>query len=490
MKRLLFYDLETSGLDCCYDQILQFAAVMTDLQLQPLERFEWWVRLNPDLWPSPMALAVTGISLAFLRQHGNAEVTVVRRIHQLFNQPDTISIGFNNLGFDDEFLRFSFHRNLLEPYHHQYAQGCYRMDIYPMLVWRWLHYPQEINWPTAPQEPASTVPSMKLERIRAANQLQVPGNAHNAMSDVLTTIEVAKLLQAQPEMWRYSMAYFNKEVDRQRIAKATRTISVGQTQLQVAIWVSGEFGRSRAFTTVAAYLGPHRHYHNQQLWVQLDRSALAIARAPDNVNTTLAQQFPVILRKKLGEPPFVLPYDSSRLCLSDERQVLIEHNLALLARQLAVWQEYWLEYKYPIIPNLDADASLYQQGFLSNKLRTLLQQLHHHQEEPAFWLARLADLPAPQAEQTLRILGRQHSGCIAPASTNWPLTLKQRWQAYLQQALWGNQLLNFKGQPRRNATAFWREWVQCKNLNTIQQQELVRLYQQRQLQRQNSYELL
>lgn len=36
----IFYDTETTGLDTTFDQILQFAAILTDDEFDELERFE------------------------------------------------------------------------------------------------------------------------------------------------------------------------------------------------------------------------------------------------------------------------------------------------------------------------------------------------------------------------------------------------------------------------------------------------------------------
>ena len=39
-RTYLFYDIETSGLNKCFDQVLQFAAIRTDLELHELEHYE------------------------------------------------------------------------------------------------------------------------------------------------------------------------------------------------------------------------------------------------------------------------------------------------------------------------------------------------------------------------------------------------------------------------------------------------------------------
>ena len=40
MTRFIFYDLETSGLNKMFDQIFQFAAVLTDSNLNIIDEFE------------------------------------------------------------------------------------------------------------------------------------------------------------------------------------------------------------------------------------------------------------------------------------------------------------------------------------------------------------------------------------------------------------------------------------------------------------------
>ena len=56
MKSYLFYDLETTGLSKPFDQVLQFAAIRTDMDLKEKERHTLQVRLRPDVVPSPFAL--------------------------------------------------------------------------------------------------------------------------------------------------------------------------------------------------------------------------------------------------------------------------------------------------------------------------------------------------------------------------------------------------------------------------------------------------
>ena len=62
MNTYLFYDLETSGLNPCFDQIYQFAAIRTDMDLNPIEEIEIEVRPTKDIIPSPMAMVTHQLS--------------------------------------------------------------------------------------------------------------------------------------------------------------------------------------------------------------------------------------------------------------------------------------------------------------------------------------------------------------------------------------------------------------------------------------------
>ena len=52
---MVFYDTETTGIKPHFDQILQFAAILTDNDLNEVERFEIRSRLLPNVVASPGA---------------------------------------------------------------------------------------------------------------------------------------------------------------------------------------------------------------------------------------------------------------------------------------------------------------------------------------------------------------------------------------------------------------------------------------------------
>ena len=102
-KTYLFYDLETTGVNPCFDQILQFAAVRTDQELNELERYEFLVKINPDTIPTAQAAITHHITIEQANT-GISEYEAVKKIYQLVNTPNTMSVGYNTLNFDDKFL--------------------------------------------------------------------------------------------------------------------------------------------------------------------------------------------------------------------------------------------------------------------------------------------------------------------------------------------------------------------------------------------------
>ncbi|CAB1059120.1 Exodeoxyribonuclease I (EC [Olavius sp. associated proteobacterium Delta 1] len=352
----LFYDIESTGLSKAYDQVLQFAAIRTDHRLKEINRHDIKVKLRPDIIPSPLAILTNRIPMSDLA-NGLCEYEATRQIHRLLNEPDTISLGYNTLGFDDEFLRFSFHRNLLPPYTHQYRDGCRRMDLYPIAIIYWLYKRQVLTWPEI-----NGKPSLKLEHLGSVNRM-VTGQSHEALVDVETTIELARRFLAEKQMWQYLEGYFDKETDAHRMNELPIAFESGAGDHRKGLMISGEYGPRQNYQIPVISIGESIPYSNQTLWLRMDQPQLRETTPQSIAETTW------VIRKRLGEPAILLPpHDRYWIRIGDERIALFKENLIWLQNNQEVFEQivnYYRTYRYPFIPNLDADAALYQIGFYS-----------------------------------------------------------------------------------------------------------------------------
>ncbi len=204
----LFFDLETTGADPAFDRPLQFAAIRTDTDLRPVgEPIVWYARPSIDCLPHPAAVMTTGLLPDDpVLTKADSEANLANRIYHLVNQPNTCVVGFNNLRFDAPMLRFLFWRNLLDPYRHEWADGNSRFDVLDATRAFRLLRPEALNWPVNEQGH----PTLRLSELSAANGL-THENAHDALSDVEATIDLARRLrQADPDLWQRLLAARDK----------------------------------------------------------------------------------------------------------------------------------------------------------------------------------------------------------------------------------------------------------------------------------------
>src|SRR3954451_6528569 len=112
-----FYDLETSGFDPRSARIMQFAGQRTDMDLKPIgEPVNVLIKLTPDVVPSPDAILITGITPQQTLADGLTEAEFMKLFYDEAVRPDTVFVGFNNIRFDDEFMRFMHYRNFYDAY--------------------------------------------------------------------------------------------------------------------------------------------------------------------------------------------------------------------------------------------------------------------------------------------------------------------------------------------------------------------------------------
>lgn len=202
-----FYDLETSGLNPRQDRIMQFAGQRTTLELEPIgEPYNILVKLNDDTLPAPDALIVTGITPQQTQADGLTEAEFARLLMDEIFTPDTVTVGFNSIRFDDEFIRALFWRTFNDPYEWAWRDGRSRWDLLDVVRMTRALRPEGIEWPVVDGKEVN-----KLELITKQNGID-HFKAHDALSDVEALIAVTKLIkEKQPQLYAHLFAIKDKK---------------------------------------------------------------------------------------------------------------------------------------------------------------------------------------------------------------------------------------------------------------------------------------
>ncbi|MBS3959448.1 MAG: exodeoxyribonuclease I [Xanthomonadaceae bacterium] len=421
----LWYDLETFGRDPRRSRIAQFAAVRTDESLDETEApVSLFCKPANDLLPSPLAARVTGISPQRAEREGLPEAGFIARVHELMGQPGTCSVGYNNLRFDDEFIRFGLYRNFFEPYDREWRHGNRRWDLLDVLRLAHALRPAGIEWPRREDGQAS----FKLEDLALANGVR-EGEAHEALSDVRALLGLARRLRgAQPRLWDYALGLRDK---RQVLAKLD---VAGHTPV---FHVSGRLPAARRHAGLMAPLGRDPRIDHRVVLYDLSVDpacfdGLGLDELHERVFSR-REDLPEgvvrlpIKRIEANRCPVVLPLshlrDAELAALGLDRQVAERHAEALRARPDFAAACVTLLCPAPTDPpaTMDPDGALYA-GFLPEADRRLFPRVRSTPpgELPAL-AARFTDPRC--AELLFRYQAR-----------NWPESLDaaqaEAWDAY------------------------------------------------------------
>lgn len=206
-QTFFFYDLETSGLNPRQDRIMQFAGQRTTLDFEPVgEPFNILVKLNDDTLPSPDALMVTGITPQQTQADGMTEAEFATLLMKEVFVEDTISVGFNNIRFDDEFIRALFWRTFNDPYEWAWRDGRTRWDMLDVVRMTRALRPDGIEWPVVDGKESNRLEL--LTKLNGIDHLK----AHDALSDVEALIAVTKLIkEKQPQLYAHLFTVKDKK---------------------------------------------------------------------------------------------------------------------------------------------------------------------------------------------------------------------------------------------------------------------------------------
>ncbi|WP_320127805.1 exodeoxyribonuclease I [uncultured Sphaerochaeta sp.] len=347
---IFWYDLETFGLDSHYDRIAQFAGRRTDLDLNPIgEPVVYYCHLSDDYLPDPLSCLITGITPQEVNQKGICESDLINRINEEFSVPETTVAGFNNIRFDDEFIRNALYRNFLDPYKREWENNCSRWDIIDLVRAAYDLRPEGIQWPARKAETGN--PTFKLTALTEANDIDQTG-AHDALVDVNATIAIARLIkEKQPRLYSYYYSLRKKA----KVKEIVQT-PFGEPVLYTASFFSTNTGCSRLIVP----LTPLPDNGNSILCFDLSKDVAPLLQANaenlmevDGVFTLAVNKCPFVSKGAVLTDKLAVKLGiDKKLALLRYDQICNQTNLLLLGR----------EYKDTFEPVQDVDFLLYD-GF-------------------------------------------------------------------------------------------------------------------------------
>jgi exodeoxyribonuclease I len=237
-----FYDLETTSGSPRTGRIMQFAGQRTDENLEPIgEPDNLLVKLADDVMPEPDAILVHGITPQKTLEEGLTEVEFANYFLSKIATDNTIFVGFNNIRFDDEFMRRILYRTFNDPYQWHWKDGKSRWDILDAIRMMRALRPEGLKWPEIDGKP-----SVKLELMARENGL-LHENAHDALSDVIALIQLTQIFkQSQPKLFEYLLETRDKK-------KVAELVMTGKP----FVYTSGKYSSDYEKTTVVQSLFKH-----------------------------------------------------------------------------------------------------------------------------------------------------------------------------------------------------------------------------------------
>lgn len=431
-QSFLFYDLETFGLDSKADRIAQVAMVRTDMQLRVIQDpVVMLCAIAPDYLPSPSSCLVTGITPQKTLRDGICEFDFISRINREFMVPDTVVLGFNNIAFDDEFIRNCLYRNLMDPYEREWMNGCSRWDVLDLV--RAVHdfRPEGISFLHRKENGAT---SFRLVHLTEDNGIPQEG-AHDALVDVYATINVTKLIrQKQPALFDYYFSHRSK-----RSLNSMLDTLRGTPVMYTCQFFTNEHGSSRPVCPISL----DRSRANTVVCFDLTKDARTLLDAEDVWNglvriTTNRCPFiaPITILSKVEEVQRRLAIDME---LMQSNLDFIHHNRAAILERL----EPLMETKSQTDANLDPDLRIYADSFYSDNDRANMKLINSFPPQRRLRAGLHFD-----SEKVPKLLFRQ-------VARNWPEVLGEN-----ERLLWKNYCATRLIQPfGRNPgyTAYMRE---------------------------------
>lgn len=284
----VFFDTETTGLRHGFDQIVHFAAIRTDNDLNEIDRFEARSRLLPHVVPHPTALRTNGLPISRLTDERlPSHYEMIRAIRRtLLSWSPSIFVGYNSIRFDEEMLRHALFQTLYPPYLTSNHGNC-RADSMGLVMAAATLSSACLSVPLGP----SGRPVFRLEQLASANGV-ASKRAHNAMADVVATLGLCRCVhERSAELW-------------QRFVRFSKKATVGDFVDSEDGFFLTEFFNNEAYHSPVVCVGRDPEQPNGRLCLRLDIDVERLALMTDEeLRTELAAKPSPVRRLRINAAP-------------------------------------------------------------------------------------------------------------------------------------------------------------------------------------------
>lgn len=363
------YDTETTGTDVRHDQATQFAAVVADHGLAETDAFALRCRRLPYVVPTGRALEVSGTDPAALDDEAlPTEFAFAREVERRLEATPApkVFVTFNGAKFDEELLRTTLHRNLLDPFLTSRSRG--RLDLLPLIrLAQWA-----AKGVIEPAYAADGKETWRLSELVRSNGIE--GHlAHDALGDSRALVALMRLVRERaPEIWESALALASFAGVEAVIAPR------GQERRPFLMFTHFGAAEVKPWFTLARDPKDKRRFLAFDLSVD-PKEALAWSAPEIAARFFKGAESPLRLIRSNGFP-IVFPSDAPWLPASaalPEPELVAERIATIMgdARFRAAAAEALAGLKFEEKPDPTAEERLYA-GFASDRQRTLMRRFH------------------------------------------------------------------------------------------------------------------
>lgn len=385
----VFFDTETTGLRHGFDQIVHFAAIRTDNDLNEVDRFEARSRLLPHVVPHPSALLTNRLPIERLTDGAlQSHYDMVREIQRtLLAWSPSIFVGYNSIRFDEEMLRHALFQTLHPAYLTSNNGNC-RADALGLMM------------AAATLSPACLViplglegrPIFRLDQLASANEL-THDQAHDAMADAIATLALCRCVQERaPELW-------------QRFVRFSKKATVGDFVDSEDGFFLTEFFGNEAYHSAVVCIGPDPDQPNSRFCLCLDaRYEELNAMSDEELQNYLSVKPSPIRRLRINAGPTLTAfYDASETMFNgvdiddlEARARAIKEDVTLHSRIISSY----VATREPRKPSIHVEGQIYD-AFPGRDDEIRMANFHDASWSEASGIVRDFD------DERLRIFGRR-----------------------------------------------------------------------------------